>query len=191
MPRRCHRRVISGGGKLAGAVDRGVRDAGDRGRAIGVDQHVELDKAVAPALVIAGDEGRAPTIRRRYALRRNARCGGRRHLRCPAESLALVGLDRNTVPTQTFSQEFPGGNYSGPNFGVSSIGSNALAPGVVGAAPTTQTKLLAVVSSASIQLPDPLAYRRDWQKYHIRLSFGDPPQVETREIAAPAPPPQL
>ena len=33
------------------------------------------------------------------------------------------------------------------------------------------------------------ANRRDWQKYRIRLSFGDPPQVETREIAAPAPPP--
>lgn len=102
-----------------------------------------------------------------------------------------LSLTANPAPTETFSQEFAGGNYSGPNFGVSSIGSNALAPGVVGAAPTTQTKLLAVVSSASIQLPDPLAYRRDWEKYRIRLSFGDPPQVETRDIAAPAPPPQL
>jgi hypothetical protein len=49
--------------------------------------------------------------------------------------------------------------------------------------------LLAVVSTASIPLPDPVAYRRDWQKYRIRLRFGDPPQVETREIDAPAPPP--
>jgi hypothetical protein len=45
------------------------------------------------------------------------------------------------------------------------------------------------VSSASIRLPDPVAYRRDWQGYRIRLRFGGPPQVETREVAAPAPPP--
>jgi hypothetical protein len=102
----------------------------------------------------------------------------------PALSVAA-----NPAPTETFSQQYPGGNYSGPNFGVSSIGSNALAPGVVGAAPTTESKLLAVVSNASIQLPDPVAYRRDWQNYRIRLRFGDPPQAETREIAAPAPPP--
>jgi predicted small lipoprotein YifL len=100
-----------------------------------------------------------------------------------------LSITANPAPTETFSQEFPSGNYSGPNFGVSSIGSNALAPGVVGAAPNTQTTLLAVISSASIQLPDPVAYRRHWQNYRIRLKFGDPPQVETREIAAPAPPP--
>jgi len=102
----------------------------------------------------------------------------------PALSIAA-----NPAPTESFSQEFPNAPYSGSNFGVAGIGSNALSPGVVGAAPNTQTRLLAVVSSASIQLPDPLAYRRDWQKYRIRLRFGDPPQVETREIAAPAPPP--
>ncbi len=43
------------------------------------------------------------------------------------------------------------------------------------------------MSSASIALPDPVAYRRDWQKYRIRLRLGDPPQAETRELAAPAP----
>jgi hypothetical protein len=100
-----------------------------------------------------------------------------------------LSITANPAPTTTFSQEFPTGPYTGPNYGVANIGSNALAPGIVGAAPTTQTKLLAVASSASIQLPDPVAYRRDWQKYKIRLRFGDPPQVETREIAAPAPPP--
>ena len=61
---------------------------------------------------------------------------------------------------------------------------------MVGAAPLTQTRLLAVVSNAAIQLPDPVAYRQGWQKYRIRLTFGDPPQTETREIAAPAPPPR-
>src|SRR5271169_4218968 len=102
---------------------------------------------------------------------------------------AASSVTANPAPTQSFSQQFPTGLYSSTQFGVSSIGSNALSPGVVGAAPQTQTQLLAVASTASIQLPDPVAYRRDWQKYRIRLRFGDPPQVETREIAAPAPPP--
>ncbi len=119
--------------------------------------------------------------------------------RLPLRSAELVAPDGHTTPalsitanpapTESFSQEFPSGPYSGSNFGVANIGSNALSPSVVGAAPNTQTKLLAVVSSASIQLPDPVAYRRDWQKYRIRLHFGDAPQTETRELAAPAPPP--
>ena len=102
---------------------------------------------------------------------------------------AASSVTANPAPTQNFYQQFPVGPYSSADFGVSSIGSNALSPGVVGAAPQTQTQLLALVSTASIPLPDPVAYRRDWQKYRIRLRFGDPPQVETREIAAPAPPP--
>jgi hypothetical protein len=101
---------------------------------------------------------------------------------------AANSVTANPAPTQSFSQQYPVGPYSGTQFGVSSIGSNALSPGVIGTAPQSQTQLLAVVSSASIPLPDPVAYRRDWQKYHIRLRFGDPPQVETREIAAPEPP---
>ena len=100
-----------------------------------------------------------------------------------------ASVTANPSPTENFSQQSPTGAYSGSQFGVSSIGSNALSPGVVGAAPQTQTQLLAVASTASIPLPDPVAYRRGWQKYRIRLRFGDPPQVETREIAAPAPPP--
>jgi hypothetical protein len=53
-----------------------------------------------------------------------------------------------------------------------------------------QEQLLAVVSHAEIGLPDPVAYRRDWQHYRIRLAFGTPPALQTRELAAPAPPPQ-
>ena len=102
---------------------------------------------------------------------------------------AASSVTANLAPAQSFYQQFPTGPYSSTAFGVSSIGSNALSPGVVGGAPQTQTQLLAVVSTASIPLPDPVAYRRDWQKYRIRLRFGDPPQVETREIDAPAPPP--
>jgi len=100
---------------------------------------------------------------------------------------AASSVTANPTPTQSFYQQFPTGPYSSTEFGVSSIGSNALSPGVVGGAPQTQTQLLAVVSTASIPLPDPVAYRRDWQKYRIRLRFGDPPQVERREIDAPAP----
>ena len=60
----------------------------------------------------------------------------------------------------------------------------------VGAALQGQQQLLANVSTAEIALPDPVAYRRDWRKYRIRLTFGTPPGVvETREIAAPEPPP--
>jgi hypothetical protein len=118
--------------------------------------------------------------------------------RQPLRGAELVAPDGHTIPalsvaanpasTQNFSAEFPQIPTVGPSYGVSSIGSNALAPGVVGTAPLTQTRLLAIVSYATIQLPDPIAYRSDWQKYRIRLHFGDPPQAETREIAAPAPP---
>ena len=101
----------------------------------------------------------------------------------PASSVAA-----NPAPAQNFSPQFTAGGYSSTDFGVSSIGSNALSPGIIGTAPQSQTQLLAVVSTASITLPDPVAYRRNWQKYRIRLRFGDAPQTETREIAAPAPP---
>jgi hypothetical protein len=94
----------------------------------------------------------------------------------------------NPRPTATFSQQFPRSAYAGPNLGVNSIGSNALTPGVVGGAPETRTQLLAIVSNATIQLPDPAAYRRDWRQYRVRLQLGSPPETETREIAAPAPP---
>ena len=54
-----------------------------------------------------------------------------------------------------------------------------------------QEQLLAMVSNAQISLPDPVAYRRDWANYRIRLTFGTPPgAIETQEIPAPAPPPR-
>jgi hypothetical protein len=59
-----------------------------------------------------------------------------------------------------------------------------------GAALQGQQQLLATVSTAQIALADPVAYRRDWRKYRIRLTFGTPPgETETRDIAAPEPPP--
>ncbi len=57
-----------------------------------------------------------------------------------------------------------------------------------GAALQGQQQLLATVSTAEIAVPDPVAYRRDWGRYRIHLTFGTPPgEVETREIPAPAP----
>ena len=59
-----------------------------------------------------------------------------------------------------------------------------------GAALRGRQQLLATVSTAEIALSDPVAYRRDWRRYRIRLTFGTPPsKIETREIAAPEPPP--
>src|SRR5215208_6051746 len=59
-----------------------------------------------------------------------------------------------------------------------------------GAALQSQQQLLATVSTADIPLPDPVAYRRDWPQYRIRLTFGTPPtNIETRELPAPPPPP--
>lgn len=98
-------------------------------------------------------------------------------------------ITANPAPTRDFSPQFSAGSYPGTGFGSSGVGPpNGLSPGVIGTAPQSQAQLLAVVSKASIALADPVAYRRDWQKYRIRLHFGDPPQIETREIAAPAPP---
>jgi hypothetical protein len=94
----------------------------------------------------------------------------------------------NPARTETISQQFASGVGSGPGYGLNNVGSNALTPNIVGAATTTQTTLLAIVSTASIQIPDPTAYRQNWQHYRIRLTLGTAPEVETREIAAPAPP---
>ncbi len=59
-----------------------------------------------------------------------------------------------------------------------------------GAALYSHRQLLAMVSRADIPLPDPVAYRRDWREWRIRLTFGTPPgELETRIIAAPEPPP--
>jgi hypothetical protein len=60
-----------------------------------------------------------------------------------------------------------------------------------GAALRGQEQILAMASSTQILLPDPVAYRRDWANYRIRLTFGTPPgAVEVQELPAPAPPPR-
>lgn len=52
-----------------------------------------------------------------------------------------------------------------------------------------EARLLTTVSQASIPLADPVAYRRDWRNYRLRLGFGPAGgNLVAREIAAPAPP---
>lgn len=52
----------------------------------------------------------------------------------------------------------------------------------------SRDKLLLMAASARIAVPDPVAYQRDWQKYRIRVGFdAGNGQIESREIAAPAP----
>jgi hypothetical protein len=67
----------------------------------------------------------------------------------------------------------------------------ALPNAQAGAALYSSRQLLAMVSRADIPLPDPVAYRRDWRDWRIRLTFGTPPaELETLVIAAPEPPPR-
>lgn len=106
-----------------------------------------------------------------------------------------ISLTANPAPTDYFTQQSLGVTYAAPKFGATSVGlggftniaPNPVTPKPVGAAPQTETRILAILSTASIQLPDPATYDRDWQQYRIRLRFGNPPDVETREIAAPSP----
>ncbi len=75
--------------------------------------------------------------------------------------------------------------------GNNALGALAMPNAQAGAALQGEGQLLATVSSADIALPDPVAYRRDWRHYRIRLTFGTPPaEVETRELAAPEPSPR-
>jgi hypothetical protein len=67
----------------------------------------------------------------------------------------------------------------------------ALPNGPGGAALYSDQQLLAMVSRADIPLPDPVAYRRDWRDWRVRLTFGTPPgDFQTLVIAAPEPPPR-
>ena len=67
----------------------------------------------------------------------------------------------------------------------------ALPNGQGGGALYSEQQLLATVSRADIPLPDPVAYRRGWRDWRVRLTFGTPPgELQTLVIAAPEPPPQ-
>ena len=99
-------------------------------------------------------------------------------------------LNVKPSPSVTTYQVLPNAPYAGGVFGTGNIGAGSALSDLTGGASQQRATFLAMVSNASIPLPDPVEYRRDWQSYRIRLSFGDPPgEIETQEVAAPAPPP--
>ena len=178
------------GGDVTVALSRRFIDAGN-----GIEDTIGLVKIIAclVAVVLAACAGSGPTPSSNDQIRADFPPGGiaDRIEVTAVDRLALRGaelvapdghvtpalsINVNPTPTTGFSQGAWAAPITSANYGVSSIGSNALTPNVVGAAPQSQTTLLAMVSTASIQLPDPIAYRRDWQQYRIRLRLGDPPQ---------------
>ena len=99
-------------------------------------------------------------------------------------------LNVNPSPSVTSYQELPNGPYAGDAFGVGNIAAGMPPLALTGGAPQQRAAFLAMISTASIPLPDPVEYRRDWRSYRVRLSFGEPPdEVEAREVDAPEPPP--
>ena len=97
-------------------------------------------------------------------------------------------LHVNPSPSVTFYQREIDTPYEG---NISGIHSAAPVPALVTGAPQGDARLLAMVSTASIPVPDEIEYRRDWRSYRIFLSFGDlAGEVERRVLPAPEPPPK-
>jgi hypothetical protein len=118
--------------------------------------------------------------------------------RLPLRTAELVAPDGQATPASylhvsaspsvTFNQRRIDTPYEGNLFG---IGNVAPVPAVVSGAPQGDAQLLAMVSTASIPVPDEIQYRRDWRSYRIFLSFGDlAGEVERRVLPAPEPPPK-
>jgi hypothetical protein len=120
--------------------------------------------------------------------------------RLPLRSAELIAPDGRATPASylnvtptpgvTYYQRFTNGPFAGNAFGVGIIASGTPVPADIAGAPQGSAQLLAMVSNASIPLPDEVEYRRDWRSYRIFLSFGDPPgEIERRVLPAPEPPP--
>jgi hypothetical protein len=118
----------------------------------------------------------------------------------PLRAAELVAPDGVTTPASSIDVVRDPGGHAGQRAaeaawndavsGNNAAAALAMANVEANATLRSQSRLLTTVSSATIPLPDPVAYRRDWTRYRLRLSFGTPPgAVETREIAAPEPPP--
>ena len=116
----------------------------------------------------------------------------------PLRSAALIAPDGevteasylavNPSPSATSYLATPTSPYAATAIGVGNL-TAARTPTVSTGSPQQQVTLQTVVSTASLPLPDPVDYRREWRNYRIRLDFGIPPgQTETREMPAPEPP---
>ena len=99
-------------------------------------------------------------------------------------------LTVNPAPSFTSYQQFPNRLYPGSGFDVGMITAAAPATPLTGSAPQQRVTFFKMVANASIPLPDPVEYRREWRSYRIRLTFGTAPaETEVEEVAAPEPPP--
>jgi hypothetical protein len=122
--------------------------------------------------------------------------------RLPLRSAELIAPDGEATPASylhvdpapsvTFYQRSFNGSFAGNSFGgLGNTASGNPFPAELSGAPQGSAQLLAMVSTASISLPDEVAYRREWRSYRIFLSFGDlAGEVERRVLAAPEPPPK-
>ena len=120
--------------------------------------------------------------------------------RLPLRSAELVAPDGDATPASyvhvssdpavTYYQRFFNSPYVGSAMGVGNIAvGNSVTTDIGRGAPQGAIRLLSMVSTASIPLPDEIAYRRDWRSYRIFLSFGDfSGEVERRVLPAPEPP---
>src|SRR5204863_4172777 len=97
-------------------------------------------------------------------------------------------LHVNPSPSAAFYQRQIDTPYGGNIAGIVNL---TPVPAIIAGAPQGDAQLLAMVSTASIPLPDEIEYRRDWRSYRIFLSFGDVAgEVERRVLPAPEPPPK-
>jgi hypothetical protein len=121
--------------------------------------------------------------------------------RLPLRAAVLVAPDGSATPsgpiTVDDSPRFATGQWAASNTwkdpvtGDDALSALNLRQPQAGAALRGQEQILAMASNTQIRLPDPVAYRRDWASYRIRLTFGTQPnQLETQELPAPAPPPR-
>jgi hypothetical protein len=116
----------------------------------------------------------------------------------PLRAAALVAPDGTTTEATSLdvdaNPQTLGGQYSLSDPWRNSMLGNVTDPlpsGATDPVARSRTQLLLTVSTADIALPDPVAYRRDWANYKIRLGFGERGrQLDTREIPAPRPPPE-
>jgi hypothetical protein len=120
--------------------------------------------------------------------------------RLPLRSAELIAPDGdatpasylhvNAEPSVTYNQRSAYGADASNALLVGSLAPVSPLTTDLGGAPQARAELLAMVSIASIPLPDEIAYRRDWRSYRIFLSFGDQQnEVERRVLPAPEPPP--
>jgi len=113
----------------------------------------------------------------------------------PLRKAALIAPDGTATEATSLdvdaNPQTLGGQYSLRDPWRNAMGNvtDPLPNGTIDPVVRSRTQLLLTISTADIALPDPVAYRRDWANYKIRLSFAGPgQQPETRDIPAPQPP---